>query len=295
MTDRAEWLADDGRLLADVIRKLADSEVITRVEQEIVAPWRAAYADDPTSPPPPEISLAVNPFWWNSINAATKEIEDLAPELDPIGRLTVAAMGYAGRLTVADNDAPNHFTIVKTDLRIAERQSWAVNQIRAIRSETLRQAACRLFDVLAAGEVRLVGIREPALAHGGVPQDLPAAALRSLQWRLTAESAVISLPIGTGDSIAFSNARLTIVVMNEPELPANSRKRNKGGRPPRPDREIFNVEVTRRLSLDSGHLTIRELRIGMKQWAEDNLNPAPDGRSVERWINEMVSPDLLPG
>ena len=59
-----------------------------------------------------------------------------------------------------------------------------------------------------AGEVRLTGIREPSLIHGGAPQDMPAAALRSRQWRLTSDSGVIAHAIGTSDAVVFGDTRL---------------------------------------------------------------------------------------
>lgn len=195
MIDRMEWSAVVDQSLSDVIRERANSALVARVEHEILAPWRAAYAADPTSPPPPDTSLAVSPWWWTSINAATLDIEACGPELDP-------------------------YRLGATDSRTATHLPWAVNQIAAFRALALRAAARELFDALVAGEVCLTGIREPSIAHGGARQDVPAAALRSRQWRLTTDSTLISLAIGTSDTVAFSDTKLAVAAAAEIPSPA---------------------------------------------------------------------------
>jgi hypothetical protein len=80
-----------------------------------------------------------------------------------------------------------------------------------------------------------------------------------------------------------------------PVYKSGAQGRNKGGRPPREDQERFNQEVTSRLALDGGNMTLTQFRKQMKDWADENLKPEPpDDRTVERWIDKLVPPGLLP-
>jgi hypothetical protein len=66
-------------------------------------------------------------------------------------------------------------------------------------------------------------------------------------------------------------------------------ERHRGGRPQRGDWENFDKEVTRSLALDGGYLTRTSFRRLMKEWATQNMNPAPDERTVVRRLDKLVS------
>ena len=76
--------------------------------------------------------------------------------------------------------------------------------------------------------------------------------------------------------------------------PTEKRPTAKGGAPPRADRDNFIRELIRRLALDGGNISRTQFVKDMKQWADDNMNPPPDGRTVERWITHYVPPGVWP-
>ena len=73
-----------------------------------------------------------------------------------------------------------------------------------------------------------------------------------------------------------------------------AKAKHAGGSPGRKDRTTFNQEVTRRAALDGvGGRT--EFRKEMKEWAAGNMDPVPDDRSIERWIDELVPASIWVG
>jgi hypothetical protein len=177
------WLPYDGHPIADVLRDQATEALVARVDQEILAPWRATHAADPTSPSPADVSLALNPWWWTSINAATLEVEEFTPDVDPLGRLGA------------------------TDPCTAAMLPWLRRTIAAIRADSLRIVARSLIDVLATGELRLAGIRKPAADYGGDRTDVPVAMLKSREWLLRSDN--VRIENGTGANPAIPGAQLT--------------------------------------------------------------------------------------
>jgi hypothetical protein len=51
--------------------------------------------------------------------------------------------------------------------------------------------------------------------------------------------------------------------------------------------------MMRRVALDGGHLTRREFRRVMKEWAARHMDPAPDDRTVERRIDARVPQEVF--
>lgn len=61
---------------------------------------------------------------------------------------------------------------------------------------------------------------------------------------------------------------------------------------PRHDWRLFDQELSRSLTLDGGHLTRTELRKTMKEWADANMTPTPDDRTIEKRLDTKVPDDL---
>ncbi|HTH99555.1 MAG TPA: hypothetical protein VL752_01310 [Acidisoma sp.] len=76
---------------------------------------------------------------------------------------------------------------------------------------------------------------------------------------------------------------------------SGNRTTGKGGRPRHVERDAFVQEVTRRLALDGGYVTLTAFRSYMKAWAEINLSNPPAERTVERWIDQSVPPGIFAG
>jgi hypothetical protein len=70
-------------------------------------------------------------------------------------------------------------------------------------------------------------------------------------------------------------------------------KRRAGGRPERDDWPVFDQEMMRRLALDGGNLTLRAFKRAMKDWAAQNMDPAPDDRTIERRIDIRAPTDVF--
>ena len=83
-------------------------------------------------------------------------------------------------------------------------------------------------------------------------------------------------------------------VAEKPTADTEKPNTSKGGAPPRRDQVDFNHEVVRRLTLDGGDVSLTQIRNEMKQWASDHMKQPLDDRTVERWINRLVAPGLLP-
>jgi hypothetical protein len=70
--------------------------------------------------------------------------------------------------------------------------------------------------------------------------------------------------------------------------------KRRGGRPPKHDWKPFRQEVSRRLALDGGNITVTAFRKGMKEWAALHMpDPTPDDRTIERLLDECVPRDAL--
>lgn len=81
------------------------------------------------------------------------------------------------------------------------------------------------------------------------------------------------------------------VPYRHPEPEAGQRR---GGRPPKHDWKPFRLEVSRRLALDGGHMSLTAFRKSMKEWVAQNMpEPGPDERTIERQLDEQVPPDVL--
>ena len=77
------------------------------------------------------------------------------------------------------------------------------------------------------------------------------------------------------------------------EVQPSAPKRRAGGRPERDDWPLFDREMMRRLALDGGSLTLRAFKREMKEWAAQNMDPAPDDRTVERRIDVRAPADVF--
>lgn len=71
-------------------------------------------------------------------------------------------------------------------------------------------------------------------------------------------------------------------------------QRRGGGRASRPDKTRFVQQAVARLTLDGNLLTLTELRRHMREWAVENMSDALDDTTVNRWLDELVQPGLLP-
>lgn len=81
------------------------------------------------------------------------------------------------------------------------------------------------------------------------------------------------------------------VLSRHPEPEVSKRR---GGRPPTYDWKPFKWEVSRRLALDGGHMTLTAFRRYMKEWVAQNMpEPAPDDRTIARQLDELVPPDVF--
>lgn len=76
--------------------------------------------------------------------------------------------------------------------------------------------------------------------------------------------------------------------------PPEGKQRAAGGRPPIHKWKPFYDEVIRLLYIDRGQLTTGDLRRQMKQWTAFKMRTAPEERTIEREIDKILPPDLLP-
>jgi hypothetical protein len=71
------------------------------------------------------------------------------------------------------------------------------------------------------------------------------------------------------------------------------RRRDKGGRRERNDWALFDREMLRRASLDSGDSSLRAFKREMKDWAALNMDPVPDDRTIDRRINARACREMF--
>lgn len=76
--------------------------------------------------------------------------------------------------------------------------------------------------------------------------------------------------------------------------PPETKPRGAGGRPPVHNWKPFQDEIIRLLYLDGGHIKIKDLKLHMKEWTALNMQTTPEVRTIERKVDEILPPGLLP-
>lgn len=76
--------------------------------------------------------------------------------------------------------------------------------------------------------------------------------------------------------------------------PPETKPRGAGGRPPVHNWKPFQDEIIRLLYLDGDHIKIKNLKLHMTEWAALNMQTTPELRTIERKVDEILPPGLLP-
>ena len=212
--------------------------------------------DKPLSPiPPPLVPLAKLAEWLQEMHGLTEsEMRDLLVDL--------RAIPLPFRLL---DGSPDENTPLESweDLEVENEDWWAG------RARWKQYPGSSYFPLVVAWSAVTSAVNR----------------LRKRQERLALEP-----PAGVGAHPAAEN------VAEKPMADTKkgkTSKTNKGGPPTHLERDDFDREVVRRLTLDGGNLSRTQLRKDMKQWASDNMKQTPDPRTVERWIDRLVLPGLL--
>ena len=103
----------------------------------------------------------------------------------------------------------------------------------------------------------------------------------------------------TCHALLFEGCKIQEVWPNDPNVeydltpkapPPNTPRR--GGRPATHNWDEFTRELTLFVGLDGGNVTRLELRKHMKEWAAVNWKAPPDERTIERKLDDLVSPQV---
>jgi hypothetical protein len=147
-----------------------------------------------------------------------------------------------------------------------------------------------------AEDLRLFLTKGDLLAKGFLPGSIDHLSIPADWWR----GATLDLE---RNAATANGTTLTGLVITPPEAlqrapirGANSEayRRRSGGRPSTHNWADFRDEVLRFVELDAPRLDLSTLRKRMKDWAELNMQPAPDDRTIEKKIAELLPADLIP-
>jgi len=180
---------------------------------------------------------------------------------------------------VASEPPPPLWEMARADLRLAFRRLMESSEYVA---HGFEPAHDHLSDIPRL----LWRVAEFSLGLYGeiVPPDTVRAGARS--WR--------------GVRIVVAGAKhdsMYAAALSAPALPVATTRAeatpNRGGNPGREDWNEFDRQMMRVVGLDGGNLKLRAFKKTMKEWAELNMKPPPDERTVERRIADKVPSEIF--
>lgn len=137
---------------------------------------------------------------------------------------------------------------------------------------------------VAPGRTRLAPTPEPD-SVSGLPGNVVLRGVRVRSTRSTDRPASTANASNPTTSRVCSAAVATKIDQPVVTTTKKASTRNKGGHPKRDDWPLFNKRASHLLALDGGNLTRRQFRKQMKEWAAMNMRPAPDDRTIDRYID----------
>jgi hypothetical protein len=174
-----------GQSPAGTLRDLATKRLREELAGDLKQ-WRDGHAATPDQiPPPPSdaaLELGLNPFWWSSIKVRPTHIDVVLSDFDPLTRLRTP---YPAAMAMMR----------------CFRES-----VKSYREWFLREEAKELVDLLADGDVRLEGVRNPVHDYGGGRIEISKAELKSRLWELRSDDTFLM----EGTLSTFSNLTIGI-------------------------------------------------------------------------------------
>jgi hypothetical protein len=120
-----------------------------------------------------------------------------------------------------------------------------------------------------------------------LPSDYPLSAVPLFSDIVIPAEAILTTWPAPEDDMAPGEAAPKVI-----RQPAS--RRGNGGRPRRGDWPTFSRQLIRVLTLDGGDITRTDLKRQMKDWAGQHMDPMPSERSIEREVDQLVEPGIIP-
>lgn len=190
-------------------------------------------------------------------------------EFEPLARKAQGSLAYRAEIPDDANGA----------LTQEERREWARIKSRL---------TSFLLTRLKAGQVEARGFVQGAASS--------SVTISAEWWR----DAVVNLDEGSAEAhgvkysgvmVAWPAAR-PVEPAPAPAVPARSKA--KGGRPTQHDWKPFATEMMRLLALDGGNMSRTELKRSMLNWCALKYEEPAANRTIEKMVDELLPPDILP-